>query len=217
MRVGGIDVGGMRKGCHLVVLDGRNVILSTRSTDPEVLVQHCVHYQVGIVGVDAPCRWSVEGRGRKAERELARERIFCFSTPTAERATANPNGFYGWMLNGQRIYEALSDQYPLMVDGKYAGMPASFETFPHAIVCALLGKHVASAKQKRLQRRALLEDVGIETTTLGSIDALDAALCALAARLLLLSEARTFGDAASGHIVIPKVDLAGVQKLFDVT
>ena len=215
MRVGGIDVGGVRKGCHLVILDGRNVMLSTRSTDPEVLAQHCDQHKVEIVGVDAPCRWSVEGQGRMAEKELARERIFCFSTPTAERATSDPKGFYGWMLNGHRMYEALADRYPLTTDGKHAGVPASFETFPHAIACALLGKDVASAKKKRLQRRALLEAVGIDTTPLGSIDALDAALCALAAQLLLLNATRTFGDTAGGHIVIPKIDLAGVQKLFD--
>lgn len=79
----------------------------------------------------------------------------------------------------------------------------SFETYPHAIACAFLGKDIASAKLKRIQRRQLLEDAGTDTKTLRSIDAVDAALCALTARHLLKGEARAYGDAQGGYLQVP--------------
>lgn len=67
----------------------------------------------------------------------------------------------------------------------------------------MLSTDVASAKRKRLQRRALLEDVGIDTRLLKSIDALDAALCALTAEYLWLGQTKAYGDADGGHIFVP--------------
>ena len=118
-----------------------------------------------------------------------------------ERALANTTGFYGWMFCGERIYHALAPAYPLL-RGEAEG-PVCFETFPHAITCALLGRDVASAKQKKAQRRKLLEDAGIATAALKSIDAIDAALCALTARYYLQGQTRAFGDEASGYILVP--------------
>jgi predicted RNase H-like nuclease len=78
-------------------------------------------------------------------------------------------------------------------------------TFPHAITCAFLGTDVASAKQKGPQRREILAREGIETAPLGSIDDVDAALCALAARYLLDGSVDSYGDESGGFIVVPKL------------
>lgn len=201
--VAGIDIGGSRKGCHLVILRGREVVCSINSHDPEHLASQCNDYGAEVIGIDSPCCWGTPEHGRRAERALAQERIFCFSTPTRERAETNLSGFYGWMFNGEQVYQALAVTHPLLTEERYLGGRVCFETFPHAITCAMLGTDVASAKRKRLQRRALLEDVGIDTRLLKSIDALDAALCALTAEYLWLGQTKAYGDADGGHIFVP--------------
>jgi len=201
--VAGIDVGGDKKGCHLVVMQGSSILWGISSKTPEVLVRTCIEYDVVAVGVDAPCQWRTGDGARLAEKELARARISSFSTPTRELAVANAANFYGWMFNGERLYQALSPIYPLLSGGEYVSGRVSFETFPYAVTCAMLGRDVVSAKQKSTQRRQLLEEIGVDTGMLKSIDAVDAALCALTARFLLEGKAKPYGDAAGGYIWVP--------------
>ena len=206
--VAGIDIGGDRKGCHLVVLRGREVLCTINSNDADFLARRCSDFGAVAVAVDSPCRWSSSDVGRAAEKELAKERIFCFATPSRERAATNTSGFYGWMFNGEQVYRALATTYPLLNDARYSSGRVSIETFPHAITCAMLGRDVASAKRKRRQRRQLLEDSGIDTGALKSIDAIDATLCAFTAGCLLFGQTRAYGNAEGGYIFVPK--LSGV-------
>lgn len=111
------------------------------------------------------------------------------------------------MFNGERVYHAFAPTYPLLSDKDYAKGRVSFETFPHAITCAMLGRDVASAKEKRSQRRQLLEKARIATNALKSIDAVDAALCALTARYLLAGRTHAYGDAEGGYIRVPRPGL----------
>lgn len=110
------------------------------------------------------------------------------------------------MFIGERVYRALADTYPLLTDARYAGERMSFETYPYAITCALLGKAIASAKQKRNQRRQLLMQLGVDVTALRSVDARDATLCALTAQYVIDGNAHAYGDAAGGYIRVPVVD-----------
>ncbi|MDR5805498.1 DUF429 domain-containing protein [Caballeronia sp. LZ001] len=201
--VAGIDVGGTKKGFHLVIVRGRGIECVLTSTHPLELHEQCLRFGVAVVAIDAPCRWGAEGVGRTAERQLARERISCFSTPTLERAESNPSGFFDWMINGARVYDAFANTHPILETNRYSGKAVAIETFPHATTCALLGREVASAKLKRVQRRRLLEDLGFETTRLKSIDFVDAALCAVTAQRFVEGNTRAFGDEAGGFIVVP--------------
>lgn len=201
--VAGIDVGGDKKGCHLVVLKGTSILCSVNSKAPEDLVQVCAEHDVVAVGIDSPCQWRSADGARQAERELARKGITSFSTPTRQLALSNAKNFYGWMFSGERVYQALAPIYPLLAEKAYSSGRVSFETFPYAITCAMLGRDVASAKRKRTQRRELLEREGIDTSLLKSIDAVDAALCALTARFLLEGKTYPYGDATGGYIWIP--------------
>jgi predicted nuclease with RNAse H fold len=85
-----------------------------------------------------------------------------------------------------------------------------FETFPHAITCALIQDDVPKAKLKRTQRARILGEHGVNTAALKSIDELDAALCALTAQALLAGKIRAYGDALGGYIVVP--DLAPMHE-----
>lgn len=80
----GIDVGGEWEGFHaLALLDG-HFVDKKANPDPTVIVNWCIRHKATVVAVDAPCRWSLKGSSRLAERELkiAGERIHCFATPT---------------------------------------------------------------------------------------------------------------------------------------
>ena len=203
--VAGIDIGGERKGNHLVILRGTEIVAKLCSAEPQWMLTKCVEFEVAAVGIDAPCLWRVGDAGRLAEKELARRRIFSFATPTRELAMASESGFYGWMFNGERVYETFIPHFPLFTPSKERGERVCFETFPHAITSAFLGTTVASAKLKRTQRRSILQDAGIDATSLTSIDEVDAALCALAADYLLEGQFVAYGDEAGGFIVVPAI------------
>ncbi|MFM0223554.1 DUF429 domain-containing protein [Paraburkholderia dipogonis] len=201
--VAGIDIGGERKGHHLVILRGSEIVCNLGKQTPEYMLEKCLQFEVAAVGIDAPCLWRAGEAGRQAEKELAQRRIFSFATPTRELAVASKSGFYGWMFNGERVYQAFVPHFPLFNNEGEMGDRVCFETFPHAITSALLRTEVASAKQKRTQRREILEDAGIETTSLKSIDEVDAAVCALTANFLLKGRVVAYGDELGGFIVVP--------------
>jgi predicted nuclease with RNAse H fold len=208
--VAGIDVGGPKKGFHLVILRGADIVHTVSSTEPALLHERCLAHDVRAVGIDAPSQWGIEGSGREAERALARERISCFATPTQARAQQSTSGFYDWMFNGARVYAAFSASHPVLKTNAYSGGRASFETFPHAITCAFLGRENASAKLKRAQRRQLIGALGIDTSVVKSIDFIDAALCAIAAQRLIEGTTKAYGDAAGGFIFVP--DMPAVKE-----
>lgn len=202
----GIDVGGDRKGCNLVILRGTTILCSIAGAAPEALLAPCLAHGAVAVGVDAPSVWRGDGPAREAERALARTGISLFSTPTRASALASTSGFYGWMFNGERVFDTLAAAYPLLTTPAYNGARVSFETFPHAITSALLGRDIVSARLKSVQRRQVLEAAGIVTAQLTTIDALDAALCALAAARLVGGTSQAFGDVAGGFIHLPGTD-----------
>lgn len=201
--VAGIDVGGDKKGCNLVILRGTTILASIGGAAPEDLLAPCLAHDVVAVGVDAPALWRSGSAARHAERALAGAGISLFSTPDRASAVASTSGFYGWMFNGERVYRTLAAAYPLLTTPDYSGGRVCFETFPHAITVAFLGRELASAKLKGVQRRQVLEQAGIDTAPLTTIDALDAALCALAAQHVLAGKSHAYGDAADGYIQVP--------------
>jgi predicted RNase H-like nuclease len=79
----------------------------------------------------------------------------------------------------------------------------SFETFPHAVACALAGMTI-SAKKKSSVRRKLLQQCGVDAKQLRNIDYVDAAMCAIVAQRLLSGKYRCFGDAGEGMLVVPQ-------------
>lgn len=197
----GIDVGGRRKGFHAVALTDGQYAGCHATTNVDQLVAWCRETNAQTIAIDAPCAWSKDGRARPAERQLMAQGIWCFSTTTRERAIAHPKDYYGWMLRGEALFQALKHTHPLGLPSP--GRKCCFETFPHAIAWHLMGGQ-AVASQKRAQRRALLEEAGVDLTELTNIDLVDAALCALAAHYAAIGEAcRAYGEPETGFIVVP--------------
>jgi predicted nuclease with RNAse H fold len=194
----GIDVGGKTKGFHAVALhDG--VFETLTSAEPDEIVGWCLKQNITIIAVDAPCGWSQSGASRLAERELAGKRIHCFSTPT--RTLADEKSFYDWVFNGEKLYQRLFSHYPLF-NGERGKLPVCFETFPHAVVCALSGRVVPS-RRKAFTRRKVLQAWGCDDRPLSNIDFVDAALCAVAAEEFRHGRMRLFGGRDEGFIVVP--------------
>jgi predicted nuclease with RNAse H fold len=195
----GVDVGGSAKGFHAVALRNEAIYEKVHTRSAIEVRDWCLSLGAIAVGVDAPCRASVTGRGRSAERSLAAKRIFSFSTPTREAAGAK--AFYEWMIRGWELFEVLERSFPLFA-GVLINEPLCFETFPHAVACAIAGD-VVSAKKKNIVRRTLLRGTGIDDGKLSNIDEVDAALCALAASHLISGKFKTYGSSVDGLIVVP--------------
>lgn len=197
----GIDVGGERKGFHAVALQDGTFVATLAHSDPAVIVSWCRQLKAVVVAVDAPCGWSDGGASRLAERSLAMgaQKIHCFATPT--RARAKQSRFYAWVFNGERLYNQLFKHYALFNGTRRAG-PACFETFPHAVVCALAGRVVA-AHPKRETRRNALRQLGYDVSSLSNVDLVDAALCGVTAAAFARSRYRLFGEKSEGFIVVP--------------
>lgn len=202
LTVVGIDVGGGKKGFHAVALHDGKFTDKTTNRDPAAIVGWCLDHKARVVAVDAPCRWSKYGSSRLAERELSKQSIWCFSSPTKERALHRD--FYKWMLNGEKLYECLeSRQYPRFDGNRTAGQ-ICIETFPHAIVCALAGR-VVSAKPKATVRRFALQGRGYDISGLPNVDFVDAALCAVTANAFHNGGYQLYGDRDEGFIVVPRI------------
>jgi predicted nuclease with RNAse H fold len=197
----GIDVGGARKGFHAVALRDGRLHAQTTHTDPVALAGWCVTQAASIVAVDAPCRWRPVDRPRSAEQSLRAAGIHCFATPT--EAGARRTAFHAWMLAGAALYRALEPHFPLYDRTAASALRCCVETFPHAIACALAGR-VLRAGDKRRDRAQLLTRAGLDTRTLTTIDALDAALCALAAQHLAKGTHRAHGECLDGFIIVPR-------------
>jgi predicted nuclease with RNAse H fold len=200
----GIDVGGARKGFHAVALRDGAYAGQLASHDVQELSNWClVTMCASVIAIDAPCRWSATGRARPCERELMRQGIFCFATPSREKAEQHPSGYFDWMRRGADLYQALEASHPLLTSLPCPGQRCCFETFPHAITWHLRGG-AAKAAQKRTQRRELLQKAGIDLAPLTNIDWIDAALCALTAhRVASGATCLAFGEPDTGLIVVP--------------
>lgn len=137
----GIDVGGEQKGFHAVAFNGEKLASIKDGPDPAQIVDWCICHEAEVVAVDAPCQWSKSGSSRFVERELGKYGIGCFATPSRDRALKS--NFHKWVLNGERLYQSLANQYPLFV-GERSDGHTCIETFPHAVVCAMAGQVIAA-------------------------------------------------------------------------
>lgn len=207
----GVDVGGLKKGFHAVALQDGHYREKVSTPIPEAVAAWCRNLKASVVGIDAPCRWSLTGRARPCERALAAEGLSTFATPSQARGETHP--FYRWMVNGADLYRCLAPDYPLYNGQRSGSGRVSVETFPQVVACALAGKQL-SAGQKRVDRFRLLRETGVATDALTNMDWIDAALCALAAHHLGSGTFKAYGDAAEGFIVVPhSYRVRGVARL----
>jgi len=199
----GIDVGGERKGFHVVALNASRALvgLPRNVKTAAGIADLIVELQPTVVAIDAPCGWS-DHKSREAERALARAGIRSFCTPSRTRAQQNLT-FYGWMFQGEQAFQAATPTHPHFAGGKTVRGHV-IEVFPNATTIALTGQPKPKDVSKSQWRRQLLVEQGIDQTHLTNIDFVDAALCALTGLLALDQGFQAFGDQAGGFLIAPE-------------
>jgi predicted nuclease with RNAse H fold len=98
----GVDVGGPKKGFHAVALQDGQYREQLSTCIAQEAVAWCRRLKASVVGIDAPCRWSLTGRARPCERALAVEGLQTFATPSQAKGATHP--FYRWMVKGAELY-----------------------------------------------------------------------------------------------------------------
>lgn len=200
----GVDVS-VSRGLDVVVLDaGRAIVAAHRKRRPADLGPLIADHRPDVVAIDSPPAFGLTGGSRLAERELLRVGVHSYATPS--QATERP--FYDWMRVGHECF-AESDRagYALFRSGQSVEGRA-VEVFPHASAVVLAGRlppagWSKSPARKRAWREAVLQANGIRTSTLRTLDQIDAALAALSGLLALDGCFTTVGDADESIIVLP--------------
>lgn len=182
----GVDVGGRRKGFDVAVLDGSTVALLASGASCDQVVEVALESAPAAIGVDSPARCAPPGeRSRAGERLLAREVCPIFYTPD-ERTVRSGNPFYGWVVEGLALYEALRQRLP--------GTPCP-EVFPSAAWTVWAGPRDGRPKAK--WSRLALRRAGVAGLPARcSQDARDAVGAALVAAEYHRGRARDFGGIA---------------------
>lgn len=202
----GIDVAEERKGLDVVVIsrDRRIVVSKGKATVADVAAL-VTELRPDVVCIDSPSGWSSSGRSRAAERELRKLGITAFPTPP----DPGDHAFYRWMRVGFSLYAGLAGSHDLFTGGILVGTAA--EVFPEASAVLLAGR-LRSAHDTKLQFRGrVLEEHGIETASLPTVDRIDAALGALTGLLALEGRRSIVGDPAEGVILLPVSPLPGAR------
>jgi predicted nuclease with RNAse H fold len=204
----GIDVAEARKGLDLVAIDqSRRVIEAIRRATINDVAGAIARLAPAVVCIDSPPGWALNGRTRAAERHLRRFGITAFSTPT----DPGTHAFYRWMRVGFAVYAAIADAYPLFRGGSVHG--TAVEVFPEASAVLLAQRLRPADEPKVLFRRGVLEQHGVDCSTLATVDALDAALAALTGVMALNGSFSVVGSPAEGVIVLPVPDLPNAPLL----
>jgi predicted nuclease with RNAse H fold len=201
----GIDVGGGKKGFHVVAMTDSKFFDKEKCANPEHIVEWCKDHNAVVVAMDAPCGWSSGGSSREAERCLAKEGIHSFFTPTRQRAQSHTKRFYDWMLNGETLFRALQNSEYSLFQGNRVERKYCLETFPHAVTWAISGNKT-EGKPKLINRQTILSQMGYDVRMLSkNIDFVDAALCAVAADAFRRRQYCKRGNREEGFIIIPKI------------
>jgi predicted nuclease with RNAse H fold len=197
--VAGVDVGGERKGFHVVISHDGQYFAHFQERSPALVATKILSFQPQAIAIDSPCKFAHAGKARKSELDLIAYGIQCFTTPTIEQA--NQSQFYDWVFNGMRLYEAIG--YPLFAPNS-AQKNICFETFPNAIEKMLIGTEQRQQLANKKQLRTLsLQKLGYQTKQLNNIDFIDAALCSISADHFVIQQYLAFGDNQDGFIIIP--------------
>jgi predicted nuclease with RNAse H fold len=177
----GVDVGGPGKGFDIAVIDDREVLeLRARlgTSDVAALVESA---RPAVVGIDSPRSCAPNGEtSREGERRLAR--AVCGIRWTPDRARVHASDYYGWVVEGLRLYAALA---PLDV--------VVIEVFPTASWTRWLGPRAGTPRSAwSTDGLAGLGLAGIPART--NQDQRDALAAAVTARLHSRGATEAFGE-----------------------
>lgn len=191
-RWAGVDVGA-RKGFDVAVIDERGLVAGPiRLPDHRAAASWLRKHGPRVVAVDSPRVPAPDGeRSRSCERDLVGARVCGIRyTPDAAALNANPT-YYGWILNGLRLYETLND-------AAVAAAWRVIECFPTATWSRLGGRR-GRARSRAGWSRDVLDALHVDRLPARmNQDSRDAVGAALTARLHDQGRTESFGE-----IVVP--------------
>lgn len=203
----GVDVS-ERRGLDVVVLAPDRALAGPPlpRCSPADLAALLADARPAAVAIDSPPMWGCSGGSRQAERELATLGVSCFRTPSDPAMWDHP--FYAWMKAGHAAFAAAGEVGYGLYEGGGTVDGCALEVFPHAVAVALSGSSpppgtARSASAKRRWRTGVLEAAGVDTGGLRTLDAVDAALAALAAQMAVAGDFFSLGGVADGLMVLP--------------
>jgi predicted nuclease with RNAse H fold len=180
----GVDVGGPRKGFDVALIDDREVLELRARLSAGDVVGLVASARPAVVGIDSPRSCAPDGAtSRASERALAR--AVCGIRWTPDRARVEAGDYYGWVVEGLRLYAAL--------DG------AAIEVFPTAAWTRWQG--LRGSRSRADWSRAGLAALGLAgVPARTNQDQRDAIAAAVTASLHSAGATETFG----GEIVVPR-------------
>jgi predicted nuclease with RNAse H fold len=102
----GVDVGGARKGFDCALVDESRLAGLWARLDHEGVLALVGRSRPELVAIDSPCCCAPVGRtSREDERLLGR--AVCGIRWTPDQAEVRSNPYYGWVVEGLALYEAL--------------------------------------------------------------------------------------------------------------
>jgi predicted nuclease with RNAse H fold len=103
-----VDVGGRRKGFDLALVDEYQVLELASRLDCAAVTAFVEKARPSIVAIDSPRCCAPDGQTtRPGERVVAT--MICGIRWTPDAAKVQAGGYYAWIVEGLRLYEALSE------------------------------------------------------------------------------------------------------------
>jgi predicted nuclease with RNAse H fold len=181
----GVDVGGARKGFDCALVEEDRLAGLWPRLDRTAVLTLVEEVHPDLVAIDSPCCCApARQTSREDERLLNRAVCGIRWTPDETEVCANP--YYGWVVEGLGLYEALARR----------GTP-TIEVFPTASWTRWLGPR--GSRSRAAWTTSGLRKLPLEGLPAGSNqDVRDAIAAALTARAHAQGRAETFGE-----IVVP--------------
>jgi predicted nuclease with RNAse H fold len=182
-RWAGVDVGGVRKGFDVAVVDMERLVARPRRfPSSDSVVAFLGEHQPRVVAVDSPRCTAPEGsRSRACERLLATK--VCGIRYTPDQAALDGNAYYDWIVRGLELYAALEPARWQVI-----------ECFPTASWTRWLGPKGVN-RSRAAWTRAGLGNLGLaEIPPRTNQDVRDAIAAALTARLFDEGQTERFGE-----------------------
>ena len=197
----GVDVSAAR-GLDVVAIDGGRAIAAgpwrrQTAADLQAILRDL---QPAVVAIDSPPAWGTSGACRPAERAVRALGMGIFATPSDPAVFEHP--FYRWMVAGFAAFAAADASGFAYYRGVGPVAGRALEVYPHATAVRLGGDPTCGSK--RVWRGAVLDALGVDSSGLRSVDAIDAALAAVTGLLALEGRCEALGDESDGVIVIPR-------------
>jgi predicted nuclease with RNAse H fold len=204
MRSLGVDVS-ERRGLDLVLLDADGRVLEARrAATLDGLCAFVTESKPDVIAVDSPPACARAEGGRLAERELARLGIRAYGVP--HRPVDLDQPFLAWMRVGFQVFARCEALGYRRFRGDVTLQGCVAEVFPHASAVVLAHGLPAQGVTKRVFRRDVLDQHGLSSSALTSLDLVDAALAALTGMFALGGRSCWVGDPEEGVILLPTTE-----------